>query len=80
MKITIEYTPNDTAGQYIGWKVDYEDKYADQLNYDEMLGLVAAITMPPVKERGCLEWLRTEAQHQVWKDYIFSPSSAEPEL
>ena len=46
MKITIEYIDETNEELYKGWKVTYGDKYADWLCYDEMLGLVSALTMP----------------------------------
>lgn len=62
MEIKIEFIQNtDSDTDFSGWKVSYGDKYADGLGYDEMLGLVAAITMPD--ERPTLQWLMTEEQH-----------------
>ena len=48
MKVKIEST--DT-----GWNVYFENKVAEHLSYEEMLGLVASITMPTNKR--CLNWL-----------------------
>lgn len=49
-----------------GFNVVYGDKYTGILSYDEMLGVVSAITMP--KERPCLNWLWTEAQHYAFNE------------
>lgn len=35
-----------------------------QLSFDEMLGVVAQLTMPENKR--CLQWLKTEEQHQAF--------------
>ena len=48
-----------------GWKVQQGDKYADWLGYDEMMGVVSALTMP--KQRPCLQWMRTKEQHEAWE-------------
>lgn len=66
MKIIIELLENEVAGKWKGWCVIYGDKYADGLGYDEMLGLVAAITMPEI--RPTLQWLKTKEQHDAWRN------------
>ena len=38
------------------------DRYSDQLGYDEMLGLVSALTI--AKEPNCLCWMRTKEEHE----------------
>lgn len=60
MKIEIEY---NTEGEWRGWKVTHGDKYAHGLSYDEMIGLVTAITLP--EPRPTLNWLRTTEQHNL---------------
>ena len=45
-----------------GWAVHYNNTSAYNLGYDEMLGLVASITMP--KERRCLQWLKTDEENK----------------
>lgn len=55
-----------------GWTVTYGEKYADGLGYDEMLGLVAAITMPD--DRPTLHWLKTAEEHKAWRDRLKSSS------
>lgn len=61
MKIIIEQNPETS------WNVTFQDKVADKLCYDEMLGLVAAITMPT--DRPCLQWLKTEEQRYIQEHY-----------
>lgn len=63
----IESSPNE--GITGGWTVTYGDKYADALGYDEMLGLVAAITLP--EERPNLAWLKTEENHNIWRNQVY---------
>lgn len=46
------------------------DRYSDKLAYDEMLGLISALTMP--KERPCLRWMRTEEEWRLWFSCITS--------
>jgi hypothetical protein len=57
MKIEIELVEDNM------WKVSEGDKYVDKLFYEEMIGLVAAITMPEL--RPCLTWLKTEDEHKA---------------
>ena len=68
MKIIIDFLTEDIDGKWKGWCVTYGDKYADGLGYDEMLGLVAAITMP--EPRPTLQWLKTKEQHVAWRDSL----------
>jgi len=69
MKVEIELIEGEsTETKWSGWKVTFGDKYSDGLGYDEMLGLVAAITMPV--ERPAISWLKTAEQHQAWRDRI----------
>lgn len=56
MKITIE---KEKGGS---WEVSQADANASGLTYEEMLGLVAALTMPDV--RPCIHWMETEAQRE----------------
>lgn len=44
------------------------DKSSSELGYDEMLGLIVALSMP--KERPCLNWMKTQKQHQDYADYL----------
>lgn len=53
-----------------GFDVYYEDKLADSLTWDEMLGLVASITMP--EKKPCLQWLKTREEKEAQKQIISS--------
>lgn len=39
------------------------DRYSDTLGYDEMLGLVSALTI--AKEPNCLRWMLTKEEHEA---------------
>ena len=41
------------------------DKYSDQLGWDEMLGLVSALTI--AKEPICLSWMKTKEGHEAMR-------------
>ncbi len=68
MKITIENIVSESETIYSGWKVTQGNKYADGLGYDEMLGLIAAMTMPA--DRPTLQWLKTEEEHLAWRNRL----------
>lgn len=70
MKVVIEFIEEQTENVWSGWKVTYGDRYAYGLCYEEMLGLIAAITMP--ETRRCLSWLKTEEQHNKWRDDLLA--------
>ena len=38
----------------------------DQLSFDEMLGVVAQLTVP--KNKRCLQWLKTKEQHESFRN------------
>lgn len=42
--------------------VYYKDKYADELCWEEMLGLIASLTISSNKP--CQQWLRTDEEHE----------------
>lgn len=42
--------------------VSYKDKYADELCWEEMLGLIASLTISSNKP--CQQWLRTDEEHE----------------
>mgnify|MGYP006932065240 FL=1 len=44
------------------------DRYSDTLSYDEMLGLVSALTI--AKEPMCLRWMQTKEEHDAWRDSL----------
>lgn len=46
------------------------DKSSSELGYDEMLGLVVALSMP--EKRPCLSWMKTQKEHQHYADYLAS--------
>jgi hypothetical protein len=41
------------------------DKSSGPLGWDEMLGLVASLTISYKKP--CQQWMRTKEQHEAWK-------------
>lgn len=61
--IKIELVENAQDGRN-GWTVTQGDKSADWLGYDEMLGLVAALTMPD--ERPAIHWMKTKEQRDAY--------------
>lgn len=71
MKIEIELIEEEQPLVWRGWKVSCDDKYADGLTYDEMLGLVACLTMP--EQRPTLSWLKTGTQHEAWRAKYATP-------
>lgn len=64
--ITISFIEDERADIFKGWQVTQGDKYADGLGYDEMLGLVAALTMP--ENRPTLSWMKTSEEHKAFRD------------
>jgi hypothetical protein len=52
------------------------DRYSDILGYDEMLGLVSALTI--AKEPNCLSWMKTKEEHDATRPKLNSePSEVE---
>ena len=45
--------------------VYYKDKYAKELCWDEMLGLIASLTISDKKP--CQQWLRTEEEYKKFE-------------
>lgn len=43
------------------WTIVSGDRYAPELCWDEMLGLLSRLTVP--EGSACLQWMKTEAQH-----------------
>lgn len=41
------------------------NKSSVELGYDEMLGLLVALTLP--KKRPCLQWMKTDFEHKEQK-------------
>lgn len=54
-------------GDY-GFDVWQGDKHSDHLGFDEMLGLISALTMP--ENRPCLQWMRTEEEWKRWRSDV----------
>ena len=73
MQITIEFVAlsNYELGFYSGWLVAKGDKFAQALSWDEMLGLVASLTMPEGR-RPCEHWLQTAAEHRAEHERIMA--------
>ena len=46
--------------------VQIANKSTDQLSFDEMLGLVAQLTVHENKR--CLQWLKTKEQHETFRN------------
>lgn len=51
-----------------GFNVIQGDKYSDQLGFDEMLGLIAILTMPDHTPH--LQWMKTKEEHDAWRASI----------
>lgn len=50
------------------FNVKQGERWADNLGWDEMQGLIAAMTMP--EQCRCLQWLRTDKQHAERKSNL----------
>ncbi len=46
--------------------VHYDGKSTEQVAFDEMLGVIAQITVPDI--RRCLSWLKPEEQHEAFRN------------
>lgn len=42
------------------------NKSTEQLTFDEMLGTIAQLTVP--RKKRCLQWLKTKAQHEAFRN------------
>lgn len=72
-KITIDQS------EELGWSVEYGEKSVNHLTFDEMLGLVASITMP--EPRPCSGWLKTDAERKAQEELFNTmPNKVEPEI
>lgn len=47
-----------------GFVVKQGNKEADGVGFDELMGLIAALTMP--EKRPCLNWMQTKEQREAW--------------
>lgn len=61
-KIEIEIT--DRGCGSVDFTVSQNDRYADRLTFDEMLGLVATLTMPELRQ--CTAWMKSKAEWDEW--------------
>ena len=50
--------------------VYYKDKYANELCWDEMLGLIASLTISDKKP--CQQWLRTPEEHEEFNQSLYA--------
>lgn len=67
--VVISYNENQsTETLSSGWNVTVGESYTDGLCYEEMIGLVIALTMP--EKRPCLHWMKTEEGHRKWKEAL----------
>lgn len=48
--------------------VYYKDKYTKELGWDEMLGLIASLTISSNKP--CQQWLRTDEEHEKFNQSL----------
>jgi len=64
--ITIKFVTEDDFPLYRGWNVTQGDKIAVGLGYDEMIGLICAMTIS--KDPPSLQWLKTVEEHKAWRD------------
>ena len=54
--------------------VYYKDKYADELCWEEMLGLIASLTISG--DRPYQQWLRTEEEHKKFNQSVYKCSTS----
>jgi len=57
----IEITRDENDGM---WTIRQGNKYSDKMGYDEMLGLLVALTTN-FHKRSCLAWMKTEKEHNI---------------
>lgn len=55
--------------------VSYKDKYADELCWEEMLGLIASLTIS--NNKPCQQWLRTKEEHKKFNQSIYKCSTSQ---
>jgi hypothetical protein len=60
-EIRIQTELSQTGGTL--FQVFHDDKRSGLLSYEEMLGLVSAMTIP--EERACLQCMQTDEQHDA---------------
>ena len=67
MTITIEHVTLEGVSK--GYTVRHGDKYADDIAFEEMLALVAALLMPEDRSR-YRAWMKTAAEWEQWQQAI----------
>lgn len=60
---------------HTGWQITVGDKYADELGFEEMMGLFALLTTKTFydnrrQNNGPLDWMKTEEQHRQYDEYM----------
>lgn len=53
-----------------GFTVRQGDKYVDYMGWDEMMGLIAAMTMPKDFSQNRLYWMRTQEQWEAYNHLL----------
>lgn len=63
-----------------GFTVRQGDRYADEITFDEMLGLIVYLTKPDRVPYG--GWMKTYVEHSKWHKYLYhlNPSSRKEQL
>lgn len=59
-------------GDY-GFDVWQGDKHSEHLGFEEMLGLISALTMP--ENRPCIQWMRTEEEWRRWRSKVYNATN-----
>lgn len=54
--------------KYSSFTVYYKDKFAEDLGWDEMLGLIASLTISEGKP--CQQWLKTAEEYAKYKQSV----------
>ena len=52
----------------LGFEVYQGCKRSGLLGFDEMLGLIASLTMPD--KRPCLQWMKTNEEHERFENFL----------
>ncbi len=63
-----------------GFTVRQGERYADEITFEEMLGLIVHLTMPDKLPYD--RWMRTYAEHCEWHKYLYqlNPSNRKEQL
>lgn len=62
-------------GKNNSFTVYHKDKYADELCWEEMLGLIASLTIS--NNNPCQQLLRTEEEHKKFNQSIYKCSTSQ---